>query len=213
MSSIVGDKISVCLLTYNHVHLIESTLKLILTQSIDGYEVIVSDDCSSDGTWERVLELAQEDGRIRPVRTPHNMSMAGNANYAVSQSDREYIALLHHDDICRNDLLEKWLAVIEKNSTINFVFNAYDDGDAEHTYGRRFSVENIDGQYFLENFLFRRWGCPVRGTALVRRDAWNKIGGMRIEFNMLADIDMWMRLSALGPVGYVAEPIISVRHN
>ena len=85
----LGEEICVFVLTYNHVEVIDSTLKTILDQTIAGYEVIVSDDCSTDGTWERILELAAFDVRIKPVRTPHNMGMAGNANYAVAQSDRD----------------------------------------------------------------------------------------------------------------------------
>ena len=108
MSNNIGEKISVCLLTYNHVEVIESTLRTILEQTITGYEVIVSDDCSDDGTWERILALAAADVRIKPMRTPHNMGMPGNANFSVAQSDRPYIALLHHDDLYREDLLEKW---------------------------------------------------------------------------------------------------------
>ena len=78
----VGKKISVCLLTYNHVNLIDSTLRTILDQTITGYEVIVSDDCSRDGTWERILAFAASDARIKPIRPPRNMGMPGNANFA-----------------------------------------------------------------------------------------------------------------------------------
>ena len=84
MKSEIGSKISVCLLTYNHAHLIESTIASILDQTISGYEIIVSDDCSTDNTWDVLQELAARDPRIKPVRTPHNLGMPGNANYAVS---------------------------------------------------------------------------------------------------------------------------------
>src|ERR1700693_4368630 len=105
MNTCIGEKSSVCLLTYNHVNVIESTLRSILHQTITGYEVMVSDDCSTDGTWERILEFATTDPRVKPIRTPHNMGMPGNANFAVARSDRPYVALLHHDDLYREDLL------------------------------------------------------------------------------------------------------------
>lgn len=212
MNTSIGEKITVCLLTYNHVEVIESTLRSILDQAITGYEVIVSDDCSTDGTWERILELAAEDARIKPVRTPRNMGMPGNANFAVAQSDRPYIALLHHDDLYRQDLLEKWAGVLERNADVSFVFNPYDTPNAERMYGRRFNEERLDGSWFLEKFLFARWGCAVRGTAMIRRYWWEQLGGMREQFNLLADVDMWMRLSSRSAVGYVPEPVIIVRH-
>ena len=53
----LGERISVCLLAYNHARLIESTVRSILDQSLDGYEVLISDDCSTDGTRPLLNEL------------------------------------------------------------------------------------------------------------------------------------------------------------
>lgn len=212
MSASLGGKISVCLLTYNHVEVIESTLRSILDQTITGYEVIVSDDCSADGTWEQILELAAEDTRVKPVRTPYNMGMPGNANFAVAQSDRPYIALLHHDDLYRKDLLEKWGGVLDRHSDTAFVFNPYGVFKSDFVYQEPMPGECIDGAWLLKSYLFARWGCCVRGTAMIRRDAWERVGGMREQFGLLADIDLWMRLAMRWPVGYVAEPVVTVRH-
>jgi glycosyltransferase involved in cell wall biosynthesis len=208
----IGEKVSVCLLAFNHREVIESSLRSILDQSIAGFEVIVSDDCSTDGTWERILEIAAEDARIKPIRTPNNLGMAGNANFAVGQSVRPYIALLHHDDLYRRDLLEKWAGVLERHSDVTFVFNAYGVFESDLIYMEPIPGERISGDRLLAGSLFPRWGCAVRGTAMIRREAWDTVGGMRVQFGLLADIDMWMRLAMRGPVGYVAEPVITVRH-
>jgi GT2 family glycosyltransferase len=139
------------------------------------------------------------------------MGMAGNANFAVARSDRPYIALLHHDDLYRNDLLEKWAGVLERHADAGFVFNRYESANPEKHKGPRFSEELLNGKWFLEKFLFAQWGCPVRGTAMTRRSLWDRLGGMNEEFNMLADVDLWMRLSMVAQVGYVHEPVIYVR--
>lgn len=212
MATDTGKKISVCLLTYNHVDVIEATLQSILDQTITGYEVIISDDCSTDGTWEKVQEFAEKDRRIRAVKTPCNMGMPGNANFAVAQSIRPYIALLHHDDLYRNDLLEKWCAAIEQSPDIAFVFNSYGVYKSDYIYAESIPAGRINGPWFLEKYLFPRWGCAVRGTAMIRREAWEQLGGMREQFGLLADIDLWMRLSMQWAVGYVSEPVITVRH-
>lgn len=212
MSKALGGKIAVCLLTYNHAEVVESTLATILDQTLTGYEVIVSDDCSSDGTWERIQALASADPRIKVVQTPGNMGMAGNANFAVAQTDRPYIALLHHDDIYRKDLLEKWAGVLERHPDVGFVFNAYGKYQSDYVYREPMPGEYLSGQWLLDEYLFARWGCVVRGTAMIRREAWKDAGGMREIFGLLADIDLWMRLAMRGPVGYVDEPVIVVRH-
>ena len=207
-----GEKISVCLLTYNHAEVIESTLRTILDQTITGYEVIVSDDCSDDGTWEQILELAAADARLKPVRTPHNMGMPGNANFAVEQSGRPYIALLHHDDLYRRDLLERWVEVLERHPDSAFVFNSYGVYQSNFVYREAMPGECIDGRWLLARYLFPRWGCAVRGTAMIRRSAWEEVGGMREQFGLLSDVDLWMRLAMRWSVGYVSEPVIAVRH-
>ena len=212
MRNDIGEKISVCLLAYNHVGVIESTLRSILDQTISGYEVIVSDDCSTDGTWERILELATEDARIKPVRTPRNMGMPGNANFAVARSDRPYIALLHHDDLYRKDLLEKWAGVLDRHPDAAFVFNPYGVFESDFIYEESMPGECIDGKWLLERYLFPCWGCLVRGTAMIRREAWERVGGMREQFGLLADVDMWMRLAMRWRVGYVPDPVIAVRN-
>lgn len=210
--STIGDKISVCLLTYNHVALIESTLRSALDQTINGYELIVSDDCSTDGTWELIQKLAAKYPRIRPVRTPRNMGMPGNANFAVAHSSRPYIALLHHDDLYRKDLLQKWGELMDRFNDVEFVFNAYGGASPECPRHKSLPGGRIDGKWFLEQYLFANWGCQVRGTALIRREAWDSVKGMREEFGLLADVDMWMRLAMRKAVGYVPEPLIATRN-
>lgn len=211
MVQVPGEKITVCVLTYNHVDVIESTLRTVLEQTVSGYEVIVSDDCSSDGTWERILDVARSDPRLTPVRTPERIGMPGNANFAVAQGTRPYVALLHHDDLYRADLLEKWAGVLDRHPDVGFVFNPYGVYQSDFVYEDPMPGEWIDGRWLLERYLFPRWGCIVRGTAMIQRKAWEQVGGMRTQFGLLADIDLWMRLAMRGPVGYVPEPVITVR--
>jgi glycosyltransferase involved in cell wall biosynthesis len=212
MSSTPGDSISVCLLVYNHVGIVESTLDSVLAQNIDGFELIVSDDGSTDGSWELITRRAAADRRIRAVRTPRNLGMPGNANFAVHHSTRPLIALLHHDDLYRPDLLEKWEGVMQRHPDVGFVFNPYAVFERAELYGHPFDDERLEGKRFLEQHLLPRWGCPVRGTAMIRRSHFDAVGGLREEYGLLADVDLWMRLAARAPVGYVPEPLISVRH-
>jgi glycosyltransferase involved in cell wall biosynthesis len=204
-------KVSVCLLTYNHEHLIAAVLDSILAQTYRDFELIVSDDCSTDGTWDLIRSIARKDPRVHPVRTPRNLGMAGNANFAVGLAAGDYIALVHHDDIVAPTLLEKWLKVAVESGSIGFVFNDYDvRGEASHaTEGIRFD-RRMDGKRFLCTHLLGRWGCPVRGTALINKSCFDAVGGMREEFSLLADIDLWMRLAARWDIGYVSEPLMRI---
>lgn len=207
------DRVSICLLTYNHAHVIDSAIDTILAQTFRDYELIISDDCSHDGTWEKLKHTETRDPRVRAIRPSQNLGMAANANFAVAESTGEYIALLHHDDLYRSDLIEKWVGALDSDPNAGFVFNAYRDPQSGPYPTDPMLLESMDGTYLLEKVLFPHWGCPIRGTAMIRRSAWFAVGGMRVKFGMLADVDLWMRLARMGRVAYVAEPLITVRHD
>jgi glycosyltransferase involved in cell wall biosynthesis len=204
-----GEEISVCLLVYNHAPRLAETIESILNQSVGGFELLISDDCSTDDSWRIIQAFAERHLEVKAIQTPRNLGMCGNANYSVSQTRRPYIALLHHDDLYRQDLLEKWLDVMKRHEDVSFVFNDYYMGESRtpcsKTEGRTFP-ENSRGGYFLEKVMLARWASSVRGTAMIRRSCWDAVAGLREDFGMLADVDLWMRLSARWNVGYVNQP-------
>ena len=205
-------KVSACLLTYNHRHLIESTIQSVLEQTYPDFELIVSDDRSTDGTFEALQALAKNNPKLRIIQPPKNLGMAANANFAVSHARGEYIALLHHDDIYSPRLIEAWATVLDRNPSAGFASNSYVDFKTGRMFLHPFAECN-QGERILREAMLPNWGCPVRGTAMVRRSAWDAVGGMREQFGMLADVDLWMRLAAQYDLGYVREPLISVRND
>lgn len=204
-------KVSICLLTYNHDHLIAKVIDSIIKQTFKDYELIISDDCSKDNTWEIITDYAKN-GNIKAVRTPENLGMAGNTNYSASFAQGKYLAILHDDDLIAEDLLEKWVNVAERYENIGFVFNDYLDGNsvASHAAEGRDFKEIMEGKRFLHDYLFNSWGCPVRGTTLIKRECFIALNGMDTRFGLLADVDLWMRLSARWDVGYVNESLIKL---
>ena len=207
-------RVSVCLLVYNHAHVLGAVVDSIRAQTLADFELIISDDCSTDDSWAVIQSYASRDARIKPQRTPRNLGMAGNANFACSAARSGYIALLHHDDLVDPRLLEKWIDVAERHPTTAFVFNDYRSysDQASHVLEKRGFREVMNGREFLTRYLLSGWGSPVRGTALIRRECLDELGGFDEGFGLLSDIDLWMRFCGRWDVGYVAEPLIHVTH-
>lgn len=95
-------KVSVCLITYNHERYIRQALDGVLRQDVDfPWEVVIGEDCSTDGTAAVVREYA---GRfphvVRVLDTPHNLGLNGKGNLArtLAACTGEYVALLEGDD-------------------------------------------------------------------------------------------------------------------
>jgi len=205
--------IAVCLLSYNHQKTLPNVIDSILNQNSCEFKFFISDDCSTDNTW-KILEKYQSNNKnITLLKTPKNIGMAGNVIHAFQFINAKYIALLHHDDICDPNLLSEWSRVLDNHPDIGFVFNQYGVYKSKFIFKEKFNSEYIKGNYFLENNLLKKWSCSVRGTAMIRKSSYEMVGGIRSRFGLLADIDLWMRLSMISNVGYVTKPLIYVHHD
>jgi GT2 family glycosyltransferase len=100
---------------------------------------------------------------------------------------------------------------MEEGPDVGFVFNQYRAFDTGNVDQLPVPARHFDGKWLLDNYFFSSWTSVVRGTAMIRREAWDQVGGMREQFGLVADIDLWIRLSRAGSVGYVEDPLITVR--
>lgn len=93
-------KVSVLMVTYNHAPFIRQAIHSVLTQEAGfEYELVIGDDCSTDGTGDIVRELAGEHpGRIRVFRRTQNLGMHRNFVATLQACRGRYVALLDGDD-------------------------------------------------------------------------------------------------------------------
>lgn len=94
--------VSVVMPAYNAQRTLPASIASALAQDHRDLELIVVDDCSSDGTWELVQQAARGDARIRPIRHARNGGVAAARNTAIAAAGGRYISFLDSDD--------RWLA-------------------------------------------------------------------------------------------------------
>ena len=80
--------VSICLTTYNRGEALACTLESLLVQSFPDFELIISDDCSTDRTAEIVATYQDRDRRVKYRRNATNLSMPGNLNAVISEAKR-----------------------------------------------------------------------------------------------------------------------------
>jgi len=95
-----SPKLSIHIVAYNHAKFIRQTLDSVLMQAGDfDYEVIVADDCSTDGTTEIIKDYQRRlPNKIKPIFREKNIGAGPNAVEALEVCGGEYIALLEGDD-------------------------------------------------------------------------------------------------------------------
>lgn len=86
-------ELSICIPTYNRVELLARTLPTIQNQTFGGFELIIVDNASTDGTEEYVR--AVRDPRLRYVRNAESLGLLGNQNRCVEEASGEVVAPLN----------------------------------------------------------------------------------------------------------------------
>lgn len=110
-------KVSVLLITFNHAPFIARAIESALAQSTSfDYEIVIGEDCSTDGTREIVRSYAQSHpDRIRPLFHERNIGGIANSRTTLSACRGEYVALLEGDDYWTSDRkLENQVALMER---------------------------------------------------------------------------------------------------
>jgi hypothetical protein len=91
--------VTVSIPTYNRRAYLSEALASVTAQTFRDFEVLVSDNGSTDGTEELVAEYAQRDRRFRYHRFQSNRGLAGNMRYVINEPTTELVALLPDDDL------------------------------------------------------------------------------------------------------------------
>lgn len=203
--------VSICLTTFNRAAVLPATVESVLNQTFGEFELIISDDCSTDNTEQICREYEATDPRVRYFKNPTNLKMPGNLNAAIERARGVYVANLHDGDIYRPDLIAKWKNALDGDLEAPFVFNAYDSRlpDGSHELHREPFESKVPGVYIATIYL-RSLACCVWGTVMARRAAYTEGGLFDPKYGFISDVDMWLRLARGRHVAYVPEPLITV---
>ncbi len=107
--------ITIALSAYNVVEFIDSALECIENQSYGEIEILCIDDCSTDGTYERILSRAKLDSRYRVLRQKNNQGLSVSRNRAIAEAKGKYILMLDGDDLFHPDMVK----LAAESATVN----------------------------------------------------------------------------------------------
>jgi glycosyltransferase involved in cell wall biosynthesis len=112
-------KVSVCIITYNHASYLRDCLDGAVNQKFDGnFEIVISDDCSTDNTLDICYEYQElYPDLIRVLRHDENMGMTRNWYEAIQACKGEFIAICEGDDY--------WVDTNKINSQYNYMLNNF----------------------------------------------------------------------------------------
>jgi len=197
--------VSAVIINYNGKHLLEIVLPSLAAQTYDGFEVVVVDDGSHDGSTDY---LADRWPAARVVALAENVGVAAALNRGIAAASGEYVALLNNDLELEPTWLAEMVAGIERHAraaTVACKLRSYQErerldgaGDAltrAIVAGRRGHGELDRGQYEREEEVF----APTAGAGLYRASALAEVGEFDESFfAYLEDVDWGVRARLAG---------------
>ncbi len=103
---------------YNGASFIRAALDSLLAQTFSDFELIISDNASTDGTESICRAYAGKESRIRYVRQPANRGAAFNFSFVLSQASGQYFMWAAHDDSWDKDYISSCISILEINSNV-----------------------------------------------------------------------------------------------
>ena len=198
--------VSVIIPAFNRSDLITETVDSVLSQTDVSIELIVVDDGSDDGTFER-LE-AMDTGSQFTLLTHANRSNKGQSasiNLGLRHAKGEYIAILDSDDLFSPGSLSRHAEFLDQNPNVGMVYGA---GKAVDACGEPLGYNTLE-PYHSEtgdpNNLLLDCYIALPGGAMVRREVYQHVGLFEETFRASQDHDMALRIFEATKVAYLPE--------
>lgn len=206
----MNEKVSIIIPTYNRAHLIERSIRSILNQTYEEFELLIVDDGSTDNTKEVVERI--KDSRIRYIPCGENGGAARARNIGIAEAQYDYIAFQDSDDEWHPDKLEKQMGVMmEASEDTGLVYCEYHynglGGREEITPDRKIPLEQKRGHIFPYLLAGNMIGTPVM---LVKRECFQKVGIFNEKFPCLEDYELVLRIAREYRIEFIPECLMEV---
>jgi glycosyltransferase involved in cell wall biosynthesis len=186
-------KVSVVVTAYNLGQYVLDAVSSVMAQTMDDYELLIVDDCSTDETQVKVADLDKV-GRIRYLRTPQNLGLAGARNYGWQHARGKYILFLDADDMLAPNALDILSTALDRDSSIHIAYGALDTMAADGTARKRNPWPAGAFSWHAQLAHLNQ----LHGASLMRREVLERSGGYRARDWRSEDASFWSRVTSFG---------------
>ncbi|MCB0170099.1 MAG: glycosyltransferase [Anaerolineae bacterium] len=186
--------VSIIIMSYNYGQYIGQTIESILAQTYDNWELIISDDGSTDNSLEVIR--AFNDNRIKLIKSKENEGACAAYNKAYKLCMGKYFTSLDADDYIKSDKLEKQVDFLEAHPDIDILGTYVVEVDeAGMTTVSKFKFEEWFNQPYdlnqFENWIWQNHLC--HSSVLIRKSTHDRIGEFSNQLIYLPDYEFWVR--------------------
>jgi glycosyltransferase involved in cell wall biosynthesis len=208
-------QISICIPTYNGEKFIARTIQSVLDQTFSNFEIIVSDDGSTDKTLEIVRSF--NDPRIVRVDSLSKVGAEANWNNSVANARADLVKLVCQDDLLyRHCLQTEFEAMsLSANQDVAFCFSLRDFVTPKDRFIKGRRIANSEQKKLSKTQMLRKvvrsGGNPIGEPMAVtfRKSAFEKAGKFHGDY--VIDLNMWVGLLEIGSVLFIPRRLSAFR--
>ena len=221
--------ISICIPTYNGLPYLEGALGSVLDQTYREFEVLISDDGSTDGSLSLIDDFEKSSPFPARVFRNKGLGISGNCNFLANEADGQFLKFLFQDDLLDPSCIEVFLKETKAHDCFSLAFSdrriLFDSPDSPECQdifngcqdlSRHWSrLERIqEGKLLLEDPKLlesptNKIGEP--SNTFISKSAFMEVGGFDSNMSQLLDLDLWFRLMTVGNVVYIKEKLSKFR--
>src|SRR5512133_46681 len=208
--------VSVGLFVYNGERFLEETLRSILNQTFTDFELVISDNASTDRTGEIAKAYAERDDRIRYYRSEKNMGAGWNSRRVYELATGKYFKQAAVDDLIEPDFLRQCVEILESDPNCVVAHSRTKEVDENGTFIRNYvtpmKTDSNDPVERFRGILMTGGDMCYQIFGVMRMSALRQLPPQGSYVN--ADGVLLARMSLLGRFHEVPEYLfISTRHS
>ncbi len=204
------SQIDVIVPCYGYGHFLRQCVESVLSQQGVDLRVLVLDDASPDDTPVVAAALVASDSRVEYRRHAANQGHISTYNEGLAWARGDYTLLLDADDVLTSGALARAARLMDAHPAVALAYGpAIETGEPDprrYPAPQHYATEVVASESWIEAC------CRIGGnrvptpTAVCRTSTLRQVGGYRPDLPHAADMELWYRLGAAGPVGIVHCP-------
>ncbi len=195
--------VSIVMPVYNGEKYLREAVDSVLGQTLEDWELILVNDCSTDSTLAIMEAYRAEDARIRVISNETNRKLPLSLNIGFGHARGKYFTWTSDDNRYLPEALEEMMGYLEKSQETGMVYGDMDyiDEEGEKTGSVSREPEELYGS-----------NC-VGACFLYRREAAEAVGGYDPDLFLVEDYDYWIRIARRYPVAHLPHCLYEYRNH
>lgn len=197
-------KVSIILPVYNGADHVADSIKSVIDQTYENWELIVVNDCSTDNTLQICQDIATKESRIKVISNERNLKLPNTLNAGFKEAAGDYYTWTSDDNLYKPNAIATLIETLENNPDAVMVYSDYTNIDVDGNLLGEGKLQ--DPEYIVTGNVF---GACFIYTAEIAK----KVGEYDANLFLAEDYDYWMRIYRYGRIIHLTDNLYFYRRH